>query len=75
MRHNPTRSVKVARAFIKEMGTQNDVAEAVGVTQPSVSRWARYGMSRQRENDLRILFPDLRVWTDFPPQIEAREAH
>lgn len=75
MRHHPTRSIQVARAFIKEIGTQKEVAEAVGVKQPSVSRWARFGMSRQRENDLRILFPDLRVWVDFPPQVETREAH
>ena len=72
MRAHDNRSVQVARAFIKEIGTQKAVAEAVGVKQPSVSRWARYGMSRQRENDLRILFPSLRVWIDFPPLVEAR---
>lgn len=72
MRTHDNRSVQVARAFIKEIGTQKAVAEAVGVKQPSVSRWARYGMSRQRENDLRILFPSLRVWIDFPSLVEAR---
>jgi predicted XRE-type DNA-binding protein len=66
------RSVKVARAFIKEIGTQKEVAEVVGVKQPTVSRWSCFGMSTMRENDLRVRFPHMSVWDRYPSQSEAR---
>lgn len=73
MAQHSNRSVQIARAFIAEMGTQAKAAEAVGVRQPSVSRWNASGWSRMRENDLRIRFPAMKVWKKFPPVgVEAR---
>jgi predicted XRE-type DNA-binding protein len=61
------RAINLARSFIKEIGTQEQVARVVGVKQPSVSRWSRNGLSRLREADLRIRFPYMSVWKEFPP--------
>ena len=62
------RSIRIARAIVNAFGSQTATAKAVGLKQPSVNRWLQHGISRQRENDLRILFPDLPVWKKFPPQ-------
>ena len=73
MATNPPRAIRLARTFIKEIGTQKQVASVVGVRQPSVSRWTRNGFSQLREADLRVRFPELKVWKKFPPVgVEAR---
>lgn len=66
MTTNAHRAIHLARSFISEIGTQAQVAVVVGVKQPSVSRWTRNGFSRLREADLRIRFPNMRVWKKFP---------
>lgn len=66
MATNPPRAIRLARSFIKEIGTQAQVAAIVGVRQPSVSRWTKNGFSRLREADLRVRFPEMRVWQKFP---------
>lgn len=65
------RSIRIARAIVDAFGSQTETAKAVGLKQPSVNRWLKKGISRQRENDLRILFPELAVWQKFPPQKKA----
>jgi len=65
------RSIRIARAIVDAFGSQTATAKAVGLKQPSVNRWLQKGISRQRENDLRVLFPDLAVWQKFPPQKKA----
>lgn len=73
MASNTPRAISLARTFIEEIGTQTQVAEVVGVKQPSVSRWTRNGFSRLREADLRVRFPYMKVWKKFPPVgVEAR---
>ena len=61
------RSVLIAREIVSAFGSQAALAKAVGIKQPSVNRWVQKGISRQRENDLRILFPNWNVWKKFPP--------
>ena len=72
MHQKTPREVMLARSLIKELGSQSCVAKLVGVRQPSVSRWCSFGVSRLREADLRVRFPNLEVWKQFPPQVEPR---
>lgn len=65
------RAKRIARALVKEIGSQSETARVVGVKQPSVYIWLRDGVSPTRENDLRFRFPKLKVWEKYPPLIEA----
>ena len=66
------RSIQIANELVAEVGSQVALASLVGVSQPSVNRWLKVGLSRERENDLRVLLPRLKVWKRFPPERQIK---
>lgn len=62
------RSIAIAQSLVRELKTQKRLAKYVGVTQPSVHRWTRYGLTELREAFLREKFPELRTWKDYPAE-------
>ena len=65
------RAREIARALVLEVGGQGATAKLVGIKQPSVAGWIKNGIGSTRENDLRFRFPELKVWSRFPPRSEA----
>lgn len=61
------RARTIARELVAELGGQTKAARLIGIKQPSVAGWLKNGIGEIRENDLRFRFPDLKVWTHFPP--------
>lgn len=62
-----SRAIAIANSIVREFGSQNKAATALGIKQPSIAGWLKRGIGMTRENDLRFRFPDLDTWKSFPP--------